>query len=161
MEHPIVDDVFDKDRDEALDSCRFELFSGVFAPAQDLGIPLGVVAAFVKRQLPRNVGHRPRCRLPSTRRDCGASRNLLKRLLGPSFVRVRIDYMECEVMAVLADEDHGRRLVAGEAQQLDGTYAANLDLRRQRSPTVAAVADHDDWAHLVMHRGEQIGQFVG
>jgi hypothetical protein len=85
----------------------------------------------------------------------------LECLLGLSFVRVRIDYLECEVMAVLADEDHGRRLVAGEAQQLDGTSAADLDLRRRRSPTVAAVADHDDWAHPVMHFGERIGQFVG
>jgi hypothetical protein len=82
-------------------------------------------------------------------------------LLGLSFVGVRIDYMECDVMAVRADEDHGRRLVAGEAQQLDGTSAAELDLRRRRSPTVAAVADHDDCAQPVMHCGEQIGQFVG
>lgn len=64
-------------------------------------------------------------------------------------------------MAVLTDEDHGGRLIAGETQQLDGTSAADLDLRRRRSPTVAAVADHVDWAQPVMHCGEQLGQFVG
>jgi hypothetical protein len=140
-----VDDVFDKDRDEALDSCRFELLRGFLTPAHDLGGALVVGAAFVAGQPLCDVGDGSRSgrSFPAGGTVVGAFRYRRQCLSGSLVTGVGGDDAQREVMAVMPDHDDAGRFVTGEAQQLD-RVAGDVNLWRRVGPAVAAIAHGND-----------------